>query len=161
MRETETAQVEGEVEREGERENPKQALCAASAEPNMGFNPQSHEIMTWAKTKSQMLNRLSHPGAPLKHYFLPETHSSTHYEQRKDALCINRNKTTTGLPLALCAPHPTHTLTQSTPRLRLVLLLLLPQEACMPFKNVLQREQGVSFIYKMVFMSNHIIQRDP
>ena len=25
----------------------------------------NHEIMTWAKTKSQMLNRLSHPGAPV------------------------------------------------------------------------------------------------
>ena len=30
----------------------------------MGLDPMTSEIMTWAKTKSRMLHRLSHAGAP-------------------------------------------------------------------------------------------------
>jgi len=32
----------------------------------MGLDPMTHEIITRAKTKSQMLNLLSHPGAPAR-----------------------------------------------------------------------------------------------
>ena len=49
------------IEREGVRENPKQTLCWQ----HMGLEPTNHEIMTWAETKSQTLNWLSHPGTPL------------------------------------------------------------------------------------------------
>ena len=33
-------------------------------EPHMGLDLMTHEIMAWAKTKSQMLNWLSHLGTP-------------------------------------------------------------------------------------------------
>lgn len=45
---------------EGRRERDK-----LSRQPNMGPDLTIHEIMTWAKLKSWMLNRLSHPDAPL------------------------------------------------------------------------------------------------
>ena len=51
----------GGAERE-EREF--QAVSVLSAEPDVGLEPTNHEIMTWAETKSWMLNQLSHPGAP-------------------------------------------------------------------------------------------------
>ena len=44
--------------RERGRENPKQALLGF----HIGLEPMNCEIMTWTKTKSQMLNWLSHPG---------------------------------------------------------------------------------------------------
>ena len=31
-----------------------------------GLNPQNHEIMTWAKTKSEAFNQLNHPGTPVE-----------------------------------------------------------------------------------------------
>ena len=43
----------GQREREGERENTKQALCA---EPDMGLDLMNCEIIPQAKIKSQMLN---------------------------------------------------------------------------------------------------------
>ena len=46
-----------EGQKEGERENPKQALC------DMQLDPLNHDIMTCAKIKSRSLNQLSHPGA--------------------------------------------------------------------------------------------------
>ena len=55
----------GGAEREGESENPKQAPhCQCGAQMG-GSNPRSCEVMTWPKTKIQMLNQVSHPGAPL------------------------------------------------------------------------------------------------
>ena len=50
--------------REGQREGERipSRLCAASAESNAGFKLVNCEVTT----KSQMLNRLSHPGAPRK-----------------------------------------------------------------------------------------------
>ena len=49
------------AEREGERES--QAGSALPGQnPTRGRKPWSYEIMTWAKTKSQALNQLSHPG---------------------------------------------------------------------------------------------------
>ena len=33
-----------------------------SVEPHVGLDPVVSEIMTWAKTKSQALNQMSHPG---------------------------------------------------------------------------------------------------
>ena len=50
---------------EGRGENPKQALrCQCRAQH--GLNLMNHEIMTWAKTKSWILTRLSHPGTLVK-----------------------------------------------------------------------------------------------
>ena len=39
-------------------------FCTASTEADVGLEPTNREIMTWAKTKSQMPNRLNHPGTP-------------------------------------------------------------------------------------------------
>ena len=49
-----------------EREN-LQEDSPLSAEPDSGLHPKIHEITTWAKTKSQMLNLnwLSHPSVPI------------------------------------------------------------------------------------------------
>ena len=47
------------------REQTLSRLPDASSEPSMGLHPKNHEIMTWAEIKSQMLNRLSHPGTPI------------------------------------------------------------------------------------------------
>ena len=58
-------------EREGERILSR--LHAVSTEPNMGLSPMNHEIMTWAKIKSQTLNRLSHPGPQCN--FILENHT--------------------------------------------------------------------------------------
>ena len=55
---------EGQREREKERENPKQAL-QVNVESNVGLEPTTLKIMSWAETKSQSLNWLSHPGTPL------------------------------------------------------------------------------------------------
>ena len=38
----------------------------------------SHEIMTWAETKSQMLNRLSHPGTLLHGISMVNHHCTTY-----------------------------------------------------------------------------------
>ena len=50
--------------RERKRENPKQAPCCQHRawcwSPSM-----NHEIMTWAESKSWILNQLSHPGTPI------------------------------------------------------------------------------------------------
>ena len=55
---------EGLRERERERESIPSRLHAVSAEPTGGLDLINCEIMTWAKIESQMLNQLSHPGAP-------------------------------------------------------------------------------------------------
>ena len=53
----------GGAEREGERIPSR--LRTVSAEPDdLGLDPMNLELMTWAKIKSQMLNQVSHPGAP-------------------------------------------------------------------------------------------------
>ena len=52
-----------EREREGEREDRERIpsrLQAVSPEPDMGFHPMNHEIMTWTESKSWTLNPLSH-----------------------------------------------------------------------------------------------------
>ena len=49
--------------RQREREISKQAPTAR-VEPDMGLDLTNCEIMTWAESKSHMLNRLSHQGAP-------------------------------------------------------------------------------------------------
>ena len=45
------------------RESPADSL--PSREPTSGLRPTTHEIMTWAKTKSWILNLPGHPGAPI------------------------------------------------------------------------------------------------
>ena len=85
------------IERERQRENPQQgrgretvregipsSFHAVGAEPNSGMHLTNCAIMTWAETKSLMLNQLSHPGAPqltdlemLK--IVPEINPNTHY----------------------------------------------------------------------------------
>ena len=51
---------------EEERECPSR-LCII-VESNMGLKLTNLEIMTWAEIKSQMLNQLSHPDAPLNFF---------------------------------------------------------------------------------------------
>ena len=55
---------EGQRERERERERLPSRLRAVSTETDTGFHPMTHEIMTWAKIKSKLLNWLTHQGAP-------------------------------------------------------------------------------------------------
>ena len=50
--------------RERGRERIPGRIGAVSTEPNMGLSLKNHEIVTGAKTKNQMLKRLSHPGVP-------------------------------------------------------------------------------------------------
>ena len=40
-------------------------ICTVNAEPYTGLKPTKCKIMTWAETKSQSFNLLSHPGTPL------------------------------------------------------------------------------------------------
>ena len=62
----------GGAEREGERETIPSRLCTVSPELNPELEPKNGEFMTSAETKSQLLNQLSHPGAPPLHlYFDP------------------------------------------------------------------------------------------
>ena len=59
-RETECEQGRG---REGDTElEAASRICAVSTEPDVGLEPTSHEIMTWAEVRC--FNWLSHPGAP-------------------------------------------------------------------------------------------------
>ena len=52
------------TEREGDTESEAGfSLWAVGPEPDAGLEFMSSEIMTWTE-RSQMLNRLSHPGAP-------------------------------------------------------------------------------------------------
>ena len=50
--------------KEGERERGRipNRLYTVKTEPDTGLELTNCEIMTWAKIKSQMLNRLRHPG---------------------------------------------------------------------------------------------------
>ena len=57
------------AEGEGERES------QAAPPSHVGLEPTNHEIMTRAETKSQTLNQLSHPVAPLE----IQTFSSSRY----------------------------------------------------------------------------------
>ena len=51
--------------RERGSERIQSRLPAVSSEPDIGLDLTKSEIKTWAKTKSQVLNRLSHPGTPV------------------------------------------------------------------------------------------------
>ena len=51
--------------RERRKDRIPSRLQTVSTEPKAGLDPTNREIMTWAKIKGQMLNQLSHPGAPL------------------------------------------------------------------------------------------------
>ena len=66
--------------RERGRERMSSRLCAVSTESDVGLELTNHEIMTWAKTKSQMPIRLSHQG-PQYHFYL--------YEQAKECQVLN------------------------------------------------------------------------
>ena len=61
--------VETEIAQAGERQRGRKRiprrLHAVTAEPHTGLKLTNHEIMTGAKTKSRMLNRLSHPAIPV------------------------------------------------------------------------------------------------
>ena len=48
--------------REPGRGREKERLPTVITESNVGLEATNHETTTWAKTKSQTLNRLSHPG---------------------------------------------------------------------------------------------------
>ena len=49
----------------GEGQKESKADCTASVHPDARLEPTNCEIMAWAKIKSQVLNRLNHPGAPI------------------------------------------------------------------------------------------------
>ena len=59
-----------------------QAGSMRSTKPSTGLIPMNHDIMTWAKIKSWMLNQLSHPGIP------KQTLIRVHAKQ--NALCLQR-----------------------------------------------------------------------
>ena len=62
----------GEGQREGDTESKAGSrLLAVSTEPNTGIKPMNREIIT--RARSQMLNRLSHPGAPGVEHFKETT----------------------------------------------------------------------------------------
>ena len=61
---------EGEGQRERDRERIPSRLCTVSTEPNAGLKLTNIEIMTWAKTKSQMLSQLNHLDASINKLFL-------------------------------------------------------------------------------------------
>ena len=74
LRERESKSKQEGAERDGERQNPKQApryWCRAQ----QGLGPMNCESMTRAKIKSRMLNQQSHPGPPLVLFLI--TYSQT------------------------------------------------------------------------------------
>ena len=60
----------GEWGTEGEEESQEDSMLIV--EPDTGLH-----LMIWAKTKSQMLNQLSHPGASMTRFLLCETWTVT------------------------------------------------------------------------------------
>ena len=68
---------DGGTEEEGET-----VLSRLRIEHETGCGAQSHdpEIMTWAETKSQMLNQLCHPGTPYIYSFFETTPAYILYE---------------------------------------------------------------------------------
>ena len=61
-------------EREGDRESQEGSVLLVQS-PTWGLNLGNSEIMTWTETKSQMLNRLSHPCSRV-HGVLKQRHTS-------------------------------------------------------------------------------------
>ena len=59
-------------ERGSEKSQADSTMSAQRHDVNSELEPRNHEIMTWAKIKSQMLNGLSHPGALQVKSFLRE-----------------------------------------------------------------------------------------
>ena len=54
----------GGAERRRERESQAGSELSMHCEADTGLDPMNHEMVTWAKSKSQMLNWLNHPGIP-------------------------------------------------------------------------------------------------
>ena len=54
----------GVEQKERERERILSRLCTVITEPDAGLELMNHKILTWAESKSQALNWLSHPGTP-------------------------------------------------------------------------------------------------
>ena len=50
--------------RERRKERIPSGIHTVRVEPNAGHQSTHHKIMTWVEIKSQILNQLSHPGAP-------------------------------------------------------------------------------------------------
>ena len=71
MRERERESEQAGRGRKRGRERIPSRLCIVSEEPNMGLILINHEIMIWAKTKSQLLNQLSHTEGSIR-WFLDE-----------------------------------------------------------------------------------------
>ena len=62
----------GEGQRDGGRERIPRRLHALSSKLNIWLELMNCEIMTWAKTKSQTLNWLTHPGTPqTENFYVP------------------------------------------------------------------------------------------
>ena len=78
-------------QRERGRERIPSGLRDVSTEPNSGLKPMNHQIMIWAEIKSQMLNQLSHPDAPVFMFIWILIHStfySSIYVFIKSFLCL-------------------------------------------------------------------------
>ena len=73
-------------QRERERENESQASATLSVEPNTWLDPMNPEILNGVKIKSQTLNRLSHPGAPILSLLITSPHFTAFLKPRCDLL---------------------------------------------------------------------------
>ena len=67
---------EGRCRRQENFKQTSPALPPLSVEFDAGPDPTTHEIVSWAKTKNQTLNQLSHPGALRIFIFLKKNHQS-------------------------------------------------------------------------------------
>ena len=79
--------------RERGRGRESQAASSLSAQsPMPGSSSQNRETMSWAETKSRMLNQLSHPGAPTEHLLYAKCHARPSLSWP----CIYLTKSTSG-----------------------------------------------------------------
>ena len=78
-RERERGQATSRAGAERRRDKIPSKLYAISTELDAGLELMNYEIMTWAEIRSQMLNRLCHPGIPILVNFLKFTwiHTTT------------------------------------------------------------------------------------
>ena len=66
LREKQTHSVTGGGEGGAGRDRIPSRVCPVSTGPEQGLSLTDWEIMTWAEIKSLVLNRLIHPGVPVK-----------------------------------------------------------------------------------------------
>ena len=79
---------------EEERERIRSQLRSVSVEPDVNLELTNHDIMTWPQIKSQMLNRLSHPDAPILLSNYKSLRMSTHsnHDRSRNYECGTQRK---------------------------------------------------------------------